>query len=241
MDIITRFTRIATAAATAALAVVLVAGCESSGLGQSPSPAAGTAQTAHHHRHRHHTHKQHRRAHRQRPARNQHSRPQPEVRVAAQRTSLRSGSAARFAGHVSFARPGRVVALQVHSWSGWATVDRDRVDRRGHFRLSVKPRHFGPARYRVVLRGAGSAASRAVRIHVHRPAPVPVATKPTHTPRPAQTSCTPGYNPCVPVAYDVDCAGGSGDGPAYVEGPVYVTGSDPYELDYDHDGVACES
>jgi hypothetical protein len=53
-------------------------------------------------------------------------------------------------------------------------------------------------------------------------------------------SCTPGYSPCIPPAYDVDCAGGSGDGPAYVEGPVYVTGSDPYGLDSDGDGVACE-
>lgn len=45
---------------------------------------------------------------------------------------------------------------------------------------------------------------------------------------------------CVPVASDVDCAGGSGNGPAYVAGPVYVVGSDIYDLDRDGDGVACE-
>jgi hypothetical protein len=45
---------------------------------------------------------------------------------------------------------------------------------------------------------------------------------------------------CVPVASDVDCAGGSGNGPAYVEGPVYIIGSDIYGLDRDGDGVACE-
>jgi hypothetical protein len=45
---------------------------------------------------------------------------------------------------------------------------------------------------------------------------------------------------CVPVASDVDCAGGSGNGPAYVMGPVYVIGSDIYQLDRDGDGVACE-
>lgn len=45
---------------------------------------------------------------------------------------------------------------------------------------------------------------------------------------------------CVPVASDVDCAGGSGNGPAYVAGPVYVVGSDIYGLDRDGDGVACE-
>ncbi len=45
---------------------------------------------------------------------------------------------------------------------------------------------------------------------------------------------------CVPIASDVDCAGGSGNGPAYVEGPVYIIGSDIYGLDRDGDGVACE-
>ncbi|WP_331000309.1 excalibur calcium-binding domain-containing protein [Pseudosulfitobacter pseudonitzschiae] len=52
--------------------------------------------------------------------------------------------------------------------------------------------------------------------------------------------CDPNYSPCVPIASDVDCAGGSGNGPAYVEGPVTVNGSDIYGLDRDGDGVACE-
>jgi len=52
--------------------------------------------------------------------------------------------------------------------------------------------------------------------------------------------CAPGYDPCVPVASDVDCAGGSGNGPKYVTGPVRVTGSDVYDLDRDGDGVACD-
>jgi hypothetical protein len=54
------------------------------------------------------------------------------------------------------------------------------------------------------------------------------------------SSCTPGYDPCLPPASDYDCEGGSGDGPKYT-GYVLVTGSDPYELDNDGDGVACES
>ena len=41
-------------------------------------------------------------------------------------------------------------------------------------------------------------------------------------------------------ASDVDCAGGSGNGPAYVAGPVTVIGSDIYDLDRDGDGIACE-
>jgi hypothetical protein len=55
------------------------------------------------------------------------------------------------------------------------------------------------------------------------------------------SDCTPGYSPCLPLAYDYDCAGGSGDGPEYANGPIRVTGSDPYDLDRDGDGVACES
>ena len=56
----------------------------------------------------------------------------------------------------------------------------------------------------------------------------------------ASDACDPNYNPCVPIASDVDCASGSGNGPAYVEGPVYVIGTDIYRLDRDGDGVGCE-
>ena len=42
---------------------------------------------------------------------------------------------------------------------------------------------------------------------------------------------------CCP---DVDCEGGGGDGPRYVSGPVRVTGSDPYALDGNGDGIGCE-
>jgi hypothetical protein len=45
---------------------------------------------------------------------------------------------------------------------------------------------------------------------------------------------------CVPIASDVDCAGGSGNGPAYVDGPVRIVGSDVYDLDRDGDGIACD-
>lgn len=48
------------------------------------------------------------------------------------------------------------------------------------------------------------------------------------------------YEPCLAPASDYDCAGGSGDGPAYT-GPVRVIGSDPYGLDSDGDGWGCES
>lgn len=74
---------------------------------------------------------------------------------------------------------------------------------------------------------------------------VPALTPPpkTETPRPTPkpvSSCDPNYSGCVPIASDVDCAGGSGNGPAYVNGPITVIGSDIYDLDRDHDGIACE-
>jgi resuscitation-promoting factor RpfB len=52
-------------------------------------------------------------------------------------------------------------------------------------------------------------------------------------------NCTPGYSPCLPPASDYDCRGGSGNGPKRT-GPVRVTGSDPYDLDRDGDGVGCD-
>lgn len=56
------------------------------------------------------------------------------------------------------------------------------------------------------------------------------------------TECDPNYGgACVPIASDVDCAGGNGNGPAYVTGPAYVIGTDIYKLDRDGDGVACEN
>lgn len=61
-------------------------------------------------------------------------------------------------------------------------------------------------------------------------------------PLPQQPSqCDPNYSgACVPIASDVDCAGGSGNGPAYVSGPVTVIGTDIYGLDRDGNGTGCE-
>lgn len=57
----------------------------------------------------------------------------------------------------------------------------------------------------------------------------------------ASSSCDTNYSgACVPIASDVDCAGGNGNGPAYVRGPVKVIGSDIYGLDRDGNGLGCE-
>jgi hypothetical protein len=70
-----------------------------------------------------------------------------------------------------------------------------------------------------------------------------VAPPPPPAPVADASGCDPNYDGgCVPIASDVDCAGGSGDGPAYVSGPVYVIGGDIYKLDRDRDGdgIACD-
>lgn len=75
-------------------------------------------------------------------------------------------------------------------------------------------------------------------------APEPVAEpEPEPEPKPARAAggCNDNYDPCVPDdPDDVDCEGGSGNGPSYVDGPVRVTGTDVYGLDRDDDGVGCE-
>jgi hypothetical protein len=72
-------------------------------------------------------------------------------------------------------------------------------------------------------------------------APAPVAQAPVAQAPATGGGCDPNYaDGCVPIASDVDCAGGSGNGPAYFRGPARVVGSDIYGLDADGDGIACE-
>ncbi|HEX9993619.1 MAG TPA: hypothetical protein VGB14_11890 [Acidimicrobiales bacterium] len=77
------------------------------------------------------------------------------------------------------------------------------------------------------------------------PTTAPPTLPPTTSPPPTQppSDCHPNYDPCIPIGYDADCAGGEGDGPIFVEGPVYIkNGADPYGLDgNDNDGIGCES
>jgi len=76
-------------------------------------------------------------------------------------------------------------------------------------------------------------------INIPDVAPKP-SSVPTPTPKPAASSCHPGYSGCLKQnAGDYDCAGGSGNGPNYT-GKVRVYGSDPFGLDGDNDGWGCE-
>ena len=70
------------------------------------------------------------------------------------------------------------------------------------------------------------------------PPPAPPTTQAFVQSEPA-SSCHPSYDPCVPYASDVDCAGGSGNGPAYT-GTVRVIGPDDYDHDRDNDGIGCD-
>jgi hypothetical protein len=67
------------------------------------------------------------------------------------------------------------------------------------------------------------------------------ALKAVPEPKP-QSNCDPNYEgACLdPTSADYDCAGGSGNGPDYT-GPVRSVGSDPFDLDRDGDGLACEN
>jgi len=92
--------------------------------------------------------------------------------------------------------------------------------------------------YEVTLTNGVQTAKRLIREVVTRAAVTRVVAVGTKTP----SQCDPNYTgACVPIASDVDCAGGSGDGPAYVQGPVRVVGTDIYGLDRDGDGIGCDS
>jgi hypothetical protein len=72
-------------------------------------------------------------------------------------------------------------------------------------------------------------------------AAAPVASA-DHASASKKRNCHPNYKwKCLKRnAGDYDCAGGSGNGPNYVSGPVKVVGADPFRLDADHDGLGCE-
>jgi hypothetical protein len=91
--------------------------------------------------------------------------------------------------------------------------------------------------YEVTLTGGEQTAKKLVKSVVTRKPVTKVVAVGTKR----ASGCDPNYSgACVPIASDVDCAGGSGNGPAYVRGPVRVVGSDIYQLDRDGDGVACD-
>ncbi len=102
-------------------------------------------------------------------------------------------------------------------------------------RWVLAPRGDSWVAVRQHMRKTGGGKVRISKSQCPKPKPPP----PPPAPEQPSGDCQ-GYDPCIPPGSDVDCAGGSGNGPRYVEGPVYVNGSDPYGLDSDGDGVGCE-
>jgi pyruvate/2-oxoglutarate dehydrogenase complex dihydrolipoamide acyltransferase (E2) component len=90
--------------------------------------------------------------------------------------------------------------------------------------------------------GAGVAPSSAITLVIAKALPPPPTTQPPPPPTTSARNCHPSYEgACLdPTASDYDCAGGSGNGPKYVQGPVKVRPPDPFDLDADADGLGCE-
>jgi PASTA domain len=84
--------------------------------------------------------------------------------------------------------------------------------------------------------------SRVTLVVAKAPPPPPSTAPPPPTTTPAR-NCDPSYpDACLdPGAADYDCAGGSGNGPQYVRGPIRVRPPDPFGLDRDGDGWGCEA
>jgi len=154
--------------------------------------------------------------------------PPPSISLSASARTITLGATVTLSGKVTppSATP-RVVVQRVidHKW-----VDRDSVSvntSTGSYSVAIKPSQTGT--YKLRVRSAGGSVVSPIMY-------VTIKPKPTG----GSGNCNPNYTPCVPNASDVDCAGGTGDGPAYVQGPVRVIGTDVYRLDSDGDGIGCE-
>lgn len=155
--------------------------------------------------------------------------------------SVRRGTRVDVRGVITPKGATRSVVLQRKVDGRWGDRGTGIVDAtNGNYRVSFRPSQTGTYVLRV-RSGGGSVWTRTVTLSVT--APPPVQPPPTTPPPPTPPACHPSYRgACVPPnVSDVDCAGGSGDGPYYVSGPITVVGPDVYRLDSDHDGIACEN
>jgi PASTA domain len=92
--------------------------------------------------------------------------------------------------------------------------------------------------------GAGVLPDTTITLVVAKaPPPPPPTAPPAPPPTAPPRNCHPSYQgECLKVGIgDYDCAGGSGNGPNYVQGTVRVVGPDEFDLDRDGDGWGCES
>jgi hypothetical protein len=92
--------------------------------------------------------------------------------------------------------------------------------------------------------GAGVLPDTTISLVVAKAPPPPPSTAPPAPPPTAPPqNCHPSYQgECLKIGIgDYDCAGGSGNGPNYVQGTVRVVGPDEFDLDRDGDGWGCET
>jgi hypothetical protein len=92
--------------------------------------------------------------------------------------------------------------------------------------------------------GAGVLPDSGITLVVAKaPPPPPTTAPPPPPPSTAPSRDCDRSHPDVcldPAADDYDCAGGSGNGPEYVDGPIRVRPPDPFDLDREGDGWGCE-
>jgi hypothetical protein len=95
--------------------------------------------------------------------------------------------------------------------------------------------------FRVTFKNGVQTARKLLKTVIVRKSVPRIVLHGTHVDPPKPTrSCDSNYSGCVPIASDVDCGGGSGNGPAYVYGSVKIVGYDIYDLDADGDGYGCD-
>jgi hypothetical protein len=111
---------------------------------------------------------------------------------------------------------------------------RERRRARARARRRAEARREAAARRRAEARREQRAAERRRQREREREAAAAASS--------SESSCDSSYSgDCLdPGASDYDCAGGSGDGPEYAQGPIQVVGDDHFDLDRDGDGTACE-
>lgn len=143
----------------------------------------------------------------------------------------------------------------IHEGVSWLLVNLELI-RQGYAQVSTYP---PDVKYTEALYVAAEQKAQAASLGLWGTQPAPVAAAPTPapiqqfvappvaTPVPAPPiaappACHPSYQgACLGIGIgDYDCAGGSGDGPNYVAGPIQVVGPDEFRLDRDGNGVACE-
>ncbi len=116
--------------------------------------------------------------------------------------------------------------------------------------LTAKITYKSTARYRAGTvisqsRKAGAEVlpeSTVTLVVAKAPPPPPSTVPPAPPPTAPGQNCHHSYEgECLKVGIgDYDCAGGTGNGPNYVQGTVRVVGPDEFDLDGDGDGWGCE-